>query len=133
MKRGGSISGAVSLVMIFCVLCLAVFTTLTVSTARREQKLSRMTAQRTEEFYAADTKATEIARQVFSGALPETVVFEAGEDGAQAAKYEVAVNEAQTLEIVLIQENGKWRVEQWKTVYTGDWTPDDSIHVWDGF
>ena len=45
MRRGGSVSGAVSLVMIFCVLCLAVFATLTYVTADRERQLAELTAR----------------------------------------------------------------------------------------
>ena len=49
MKRGGTMTGAVSLVMIFCVLCMAVFAVLTLSTAVREQSLAELTAQRAAE------------------------------------------------------------------------------------
>ena len=45
MKRGGSISGAVTLVMIFCVLCMAVFAALTLMTAKREAALTEVTAR----------------------------------------------------------------------------------------
>ena len=38
MKRGGTMTGAVSLVMIFCVLCMAVFAVLTLSTAAHREK-----------------------------------------------------------------------------------------------
>lgn len=41
MRRGGTVSGAVSLVMIFVVLCLTVFSVLTLSTAVGESKLAR--------------------------------------------------------------------------------------------
>ena len=57
MKRSGGVSGAVSLVMIFCVLCLAVFAVLTLSTAVREQGLAELTAQRAREYYEADAEA----------------------------------------------------------------------------
>ncbi len=43
MRRGGTVSGAVSLVMIFAVLCLTVFSVLTLSTAVGESKLAQAT------------------------------------------------------------------------------------------
>ena len=49
MKRSGSISGGISLVMIFCVLCMTVFAALTMVTAQREHDMARLTAQRAEE------------------------------------------------------------------------------------
>ena len=61
MKRGGGVSGAVSLVMIFCVLCLAVFAVLTLATADREAKLAEMTARSAADYYEADRRAVEIA------------------------------------------------------------------------
>ena len=67
MKRGGTMTGAVSLVMIFCVLCMAVFAVLTLSTAVREQSLAELTAQRAAEYYEADRQATSIAAAVIAG------------------------------------------------------------------
>ena len=133
MKRGGSVSGAVSLVMIFCVLCLALFTTLTVTTANRERQLSELTATRTKEYYAADTIATDIAEQIMSGQSPENVTVTGSDaDGTVLASYSVAINDDQTLEVVLAEKDGIWRVDEWKSVYTGKWEPDSDIDVWEG-
>ena len=52
--RRGRVSGAVSLIMIFCVLCLSVFAVLTLSTAVGEKKLTDLTAERAQDWYAAD-------------------------------------------------------------------------------
>ena len=65
MKRSGGVSGAVSLVMIFCVLCLSVFAVLTIATADREAKLTAMTAQNAEDYYAADRLAVEIVAALY--------------------------------------------------------------------
>ena len=69
MKRGGGVSGAVSLVMIFCVLCLAVFAVLTLATADREAKLAEMTARSAADYYEADHRAVEIAAALHKLAL----------------------------------------------------------------
>ena len=50
MKRGGTVCGAVSLTVIFCVLCMAVFAALTFVTANRERVLSELDARRAAEF-----------------------------------------------------------------------------------
>ena len=133
MKRGGSVSGAVSLVMIFCVLCLALFTTLTVTTANRERQLSELTATRTKEYYAADTIASDIAEKIMSGQSPESVTVTGSDtDGTVYASYSVAINDDQTLEVVLAEKDGIWRVDEWRSVYTGEWEPDSDIDVWEG-
>ena len=67
MRRGGSVCGAVSLVVIFCVLCMATFAALTFVTANRERALAELDAQRAAEFYKADFAATRIAAALRSG------------------------------------------------------------------
>ena len=67
MRRSGGVSGAVSLVMIFCVLCLVIFSVLTLSTAEREYKLSEKTVRNAEEYYRADYKATVIVAALRKG------------------------------------------------------------------
>ena len=69
MRRGGTVCGAVSLTVIFCVLCMAVFAALTFVTANRERVLSELDAQRAAEFYRADCEATRIAAALRSGEI----------------------------------------------------------------
>ena len=69
MKRGGTVCGAVSLTVIFCVLCMTVFAALTFVTANRERVLSELDAQRAAEFYQADRDATRIAAALRSGEI----------------------------------------------------------------
>ncbi|MBD5170251.1 MAG: hypothetical protein HDT20_09095 [Oscillibacter sp.] len=127
MKRGGGVSGAVSLVMIFCVLCLAVFSVLTIATADREAKLAEMTARNAADYYKADRWAVEIVAALRSGdALPMDV--EIVRTGNTAA-FSLPVGENQALEVVL-GENGE--ILRWQTEYTGSWETDDSWAVWDG-
>ena len=67
MKRSGSISGGISLVMIFCVLCMTVFAALTMVTAQREHDMARLTAQRAEEANEADRIAAETVAALARG------------------------------------------------------------------
>lgn len=73
MRRGGTVSGAVSLVMIFAVLCLTVFSVLTLSTAVGESKLAQATVQHTADYYAADAQATAIAAQLGQGSRAQEI------------------------------------------------------------
>ena len=70
MRHGGSVSGAVSLVMIFCVLCLVVFATLTYVTADRERQLAALNAERAAAYYAADAEASRIVAALARGEEP---------------------------------------------------------------
>lgn len=138
MKRGGGVSGAVSLVMIFCVLCLAVFSVLTLATAERERGLSELSAQRAAEYYAADRRAVEIAAALAAGETPEDVEVESAVSTGPAGTvreeaFTLPAGGDLLLEVRLeIGERGEITVLTWKTVYAGDWNVDGTITLWDG-
>ena len=141
MKRGGGVSGAVSLVMIFCVLCLAVFAVLTIATADREAKLSEMTAQNAADYYEADRQAVEIVAALRDGrTLPVDVeiehVLSTYPDGpVETAAFSLPFGDCQALrvEVMLGDQDGKTcQILRWQTEYTGEWEIDSSMPVWDG-
>ena len=131
MKRGGTMTGAVSLVMIFCVLCMAVFAVLTLSTAVREQGLADLTAQRAAEYYEADRQAAEIAAALIAGeAVEADVSYELTGEGA-VASYVVPAGGELLLEVRLLLTGSEYEVLAWRTIYVGDWTPDNSMELLD--
>ena len=131
MKRGGTMTGAVSLVMIFCVLCMAVFAVLTLSTAVREQGLAELTAQRAAEYYEADRQAAEIAAALIAGeAVEADVSYELTGEGA-VASYVVPAGGELLLEVRLLLTGSEYEVLAWRTIYVGDWTPDNSMELLD--
>ena len=127
MKRGGSISGAVTLVMIFCVLCMAVFAALTLMTAKREAALTELTARQAQAYYEADRLATEKVAALARGEVPEDVTL-----SGETASFTIPADGSLRLEVqARLDENG-CAIEKWSTVYDGDWETDDSIEVWGG-
>lgn len=144
MKRGGGVSGAVSLVMIFCVLCLAVFSVLTLATADREAKLSDITAQSAADYYAADTLAVSIVAALRdelplpaeAAELEIVHVLSEYSDGAEeTASFSLPAGENQALnvEVLLRDRSGKTcKILRWQTEYTGTWETDDIMDIWDG-
>ena len=131
MKRGGSVFGAVSLVMIFCVLCLVVFTVLTLSTAVRERTLSELTAERAGAYYEADAQAVETVQALRRGETPPEVKI-TPEDGAALAEFSVPAGGDQSLEVAVRLTDTGCEILRWQTVYTGSWEIDDTIEVWGG-
>ena len=127
MKRGGSISGAVTLVMIFCVLCMAVFASLTLMTAKREAALTELTAQRAQAYYDADREATEKVAALARGEKPRDVKI-----SGDTASFAVSAGDSQKLEVRVRLSDSSCSIEKWATVYDGDWESDDSIEVWGG-
>ena len=136
MKRGGGISGAVSLVMIFCVLCLSVFAVLTLATAERERRLTDLAAGRAADYYAADAEATKIVAALIRGEAPEggvPVEIMSMDSPWGFVSFSVPAGGEQELRVELwLREDGTYDILTWKTVYTGEWEIDDHIEVWDG-
>ena len=130
MKKSGGVSGAVSLVMIFCVLCLVVFSVLTLAAADRESKLSEMTARNAAEYYRADHDATVIAAALRNGSsLPAEV--EITRDG-ETASFRLPVGESLMLDVALSVRGGTCEILRWQTVYTDVWEPDEFLNLWGG-
>ena len=127
MKRGGSISGAVTLVMIFCVLCMAVFAALTLMTAKREAALTELTARQAQAYYEADRLATEKVAALARGEVPEDVTL-----SGETAFFAVPAGGSLRLEVQARLNEDGCAIEKWSTVYDGDWETDDSIEVWGG-
>ena len=128
--------GITSMTVILCVLCLTVFSVLSLSTALTEQKLAEKRAVSVQNYYLAETDVTKIVNDL-------QMKFENGEDVfAYANKngivvkgdlffFHKAIDDGQDLSVVLQYKNG-FDILEWKIVSTADWTPDESLHVWDG-
>lgn len=132
MRKSGGVSGAVSLVMIFCVMCLAVFSVLTLATADRESRLSEMTARNAAEYYRADYDATVIAAALTNGSpLPADLDVDIVWNG-DTASFLLPVGDSLGLDVAVSVQGGACEVLRWRTVYTGSWEPDVYLELWDG-
>ena len=130
-------SGAVSLVMIFCVLCLVVFATLTYVTADRERQLAALNAERAAAYYAADAEASRIVAALARGEEPPAdaaVTQEMNwEDDSVLYSFRVPAGGEQELSVRMrLKLDGSYEILSWRTVYAGDWEANDSIEIWDG-
>ena len=136
-KRMPKISiGITSLTVILCVLCLTVFAVLTLTTAISERELAEKRAEVTSDYYAAENEAAKLVNEL-------QIAWEIGADLQEIAekngivieneifRFQKAIDEAQELNVVLRLENG-FEIEAWQIVSVVDWTPDESIQVWDG-
>lgn len=142
MKRNvrGVGVGTVSLVMIFAVLCLTVFSMLTLSTANAEKIMSDKTAAFVSGYYEADSLATKIRAQIISsevrGLIPNQIegipIQSENVDGVTVVSYICPVNDVQELFVSFRIDRGENKILHWATRSSEDWTYDPSIDVWDG-
>ena len=128
--------GITSLTVILCVLCLTVFSVLTLSTALSEQKLAEKRAETVKEYYEAETHAAELANGLMDAA--DAIEFAKDhhiqfvqEGEKQIFRYAWPIDEGQKLSVELVFVD-TWEVTCWKIVSTAEWTPDESLDVWDG-
>ena len=130
MKKRNAISipaiGGSSLLVIFAVLCLVIFSLLSLNTVLAEQRLSHAYGTSTEDWYAADLRAQEIFARLRCG---ETVPgVEKLED---QYRYAVEVSQHQTLQVTLRKNAGNWEVLSWQTVAHME-ERDSTLPVWRG-
>ena len=104
------IVGGSSLIMVFAVLCLTVFTLLTLNTVLADRRLSEISAEAVSAYYAADTEAERIFSQLRGGQIPEGVEV----DGDHYF-YSCPITESQTLYVELSCSDGVWTVLRWQS------------------
>lgn len=118
--------GGSSLLVIFAVLCLTLFSLLSLSTVLAERRLSDAYGQAAARWYAADLEAQKIYAQLRSGEAVEDVEQIDGQ-----YVYSVTVSEHQTLRVTLENRNGSWEVISWQTLAHMEET-DNALPVWRG-
>ena len=137
--------GTVSLLMIFIVLCLVVFSSLSLSGALSDHRYSQKIAQHNAEYYQASAQAAMILKeidQVLHSAYqkdPANYYIAAGEELAAmespSISYEVSVSDRQALKIVLSLnepeqlKDGYYRITSWQEVPASTWDGDDTLNL----
>ena len=124
-KTTGSMIGASSLLVIFAILCMTVFSLLGLSTVSAHKRLSDIQSQAFADYYAADCHAEEILAQLRCGQIPQGVVV----DGA-ICRYTCPISPTQELRVEV--DRGDWSILRWQAVSTVNWKADESMTVWDG-
>lgn len=126
-RIGAPMVGGGSLLVIFAVLCLTVFSLLGLSTVQADQRLSDISAQAVTAYYAADGQAEMIFAQLRRGELPKEVKLVDGE-----YRYTCTVSDTSELQVAVTQTEDGWKVLRWQTVSTADLKVDENLSVWDG-
>ena len=129
--------GVTSIIAIIIILVLIVFSALSITTARVDLGLSQKTVGSLSAWYAADAEAEERLAQVVSAArsgniqgLSSGYTIKEVDDWVQVG-YNVPIDQGRALKVVLfVTDGGKVTRSLWQVVTTADWTPDNSIHLY---
>lgn len=118
--------GGSALLVIFGVLCMSVFSMLSLSTALAEKRLSEASAQTVAAYYEADLQAQEILARLRAGEQVSGV-----EVSGNVYTYACPISENRWLEAELLREADGYMVLRWQTVALPP-EADRSLPVWNG-
>lgn len=119
--------GLSSLLVIFAVLCLVVFSLLAVSTAQADRRLSQQALDTTDARYRAELEADTLIARLRNGEIPREVTHNNG-----IYAFRCPISNTQALEVELYMEGDDYKVLRWQTVSVTQWQTDDKLPVWDG-
>lgn len=158
-KHSGMGTGSASILVIFVLLCLTTFATLSLISARADRSLSRRAAQSLSSYYDADCRAVDLMAhladalgsvdaaagreryftQCAQRALEQFNTLQADEaGGGLVLRYQIDIDDRRALSVglrVLFPARpGDPRVEviSWRTIQTGEWIADETIPLWQG-
>ena len=118
--------GGSSLLVIFAVLCLTVFSLLSLNTVLAHKRLADAAAQSVSAYYAADLQAEEIYARLRAGETVDSV-----ETDGEVYRYCCEMTENQQLYVELKKEENGWKVCRWQVVAQSE-PISDTLPVWDG-
>ena len=134
--------GSASIIMIFAILCLTVFSALSLVTAVSEKKTAQRFADATAAYYEADSEAVDIKNSIQAALDSGETLNQAAESvGARSSEtgqiitYSVPLSDnISQIAVVLAYNSGTGTLEDlsWEKKDISEWTPDDSLEVWNG-
>lgn len=136
-KRMPKISiGITSMTVILCILCLTILSVLSLSTAISERSISQKRAIAVQNYYAAEARAAAIVNTLQQRAKSEEDVegYIAKNNIIKEEKYysfQIPVDDEQSLSVAVDIDDG-CSIACWQMISTAEWTPDESLPVWDG-
>ena len=119
--------GANSLLVIFAVLCLTVFTLLSIATVQADRRLGDRAEAAVAGYYQADCQAEAILAQLRAGEIPPNVTYQ---DGVYA--YFCPISQTQALAVRVRITSTAYTVLQWQAISTSQWEADNRLPVWNG-
>jgi len=129
MKKGMPGHGAVSIILVFTVLCMTLFAVITFSQASTDKALADAAAQMVIGYYDADTLAERVLAELRAGIHEkenvlgvEVNVADIGGSSKVSFSIPVTLDKELTVEAVIRQHG--YEILVWKMVDIGVWVPD---------
>lgn len=138
-KSFGISVGSSSILMIFVILCLVSFASLSIVSANADHHLSEKIATRTTAYYEACNKAEQslasihdtLVEKITSGLSEEEFYEEVG----HTMSFAIPISDLQSLQVEiefqypLVPDDFCYKITTWKTITTGTLEYDESLNV----
>ena len=142
MKRNNSNEYGINiesstLIMIFALLCLVVFSLLAYKTALNEKNLALKISNETKAYYEADYKATKIKNKIENNitngkSIASLVDYEKSRNGSNYIGYSVKIDENKKLSVELRRSGSNLKVVKWTEVNEASEDYNNKLDVWGG-
>ena len=139
MNKSGIGIGSASVVLVFAVLCLTVFTVISHTAAGNDKALTEVEARLVKAYYEADTLAECILAELLAAdTIPGSVrgvKITARRDGelmADTAEFSCFVSGGKELYVKAAFYGDSYDLLSWRMRNTGEWRADDGLSVWLG-
>jgi len=138
-NKGGIGVGSASIVLVFAVICLTVFSLITLIVASNDKALVEAEVRRMTGYYKADTQAEYILAELMAAdTLPSSVrgvdiMSQFNEElGMETTYFFCPVSDITALYVDLALRGDSFDILSWRMWNTDHWEFDDSINVWSG-
>ena len=125
---GSGITGAATMLVVFAVVCLALFTALSLHETAEDSRRSKQFSENAVRYYEANREAEEILALLRQGTVPHGVAVT--EEGRYT--YDCPISDTQSLRVEVSVEGDAWTVHRWQQISTAEWEADSRLPVWNG-
>lgn len=119
--------GTSFMLVIFIVLCMVIFSVLSLSSAYKDYEYSQKNAKRAKEYYEANNLAEEKLAEI------DALIASGDIDSANSViEFTVPVNETELLQVSLNihpEQTPHYKITTWKTISTLEWSGNSSLPV----
>ena len=124
--------GMASVIMIALVLALTTFGILSLVSARADAAMSRKARENAEAYYEAEERLAKRLADLDAGLLSGAQTLP--QEGSFVLAEEVKEGQELVMELAApaLGQKGRFAVLGFKLVNTSEWTPDESLEIWDG-
>ena len=128
--------GSSSLILIFIVLCLVTFSVLSLGNAKREDALSRRSADSVQEYYQADASGEAFLQLADQALLKDDrdslAAYLQSDTGTYCTDVAMDAGQALRVELAVDWEKKTYEILSWKVYHQEDYEIDQSVPVWNG-